>query len=463
MAEGYSSSEKKAVLALVMMSSFLTPFMASSINVALPDIASEFSMDAVLLSWVATSYLLAAAIFLVPFGRIADIKGRKRVFVYGLWVFTFSSLLCALSTSDWLLISFRIAQGVGSAMMFGTGTAMLISAYPPQERGKAIGLTTALVYVGLSSGPFAGGFLTAFFGWRSLFVVLLPVCAATAYLGSTRVKSEWAEARGESFDLRGSIMYAFSLTAIILGFSFLPDILGAFMSGLGLVGMLVFARLESRTPRPVLDVNLFLKNRPFAFSNLAALINYSATFGVTLLMSLYLQYVKGFDPEKTGIILVAQPVVMAAFSPLAGKLSDVVEPRIIASGGMAITTLGLVLLSLMTETTEVIYIVISLAVLGFGFALFSSPNTNAIMGSVGKKFLGVASATVGTMRLVGQVLSVGLATLALAVYLGSAELSSELSSEFMQSYRLAFTVFAAMCFVGIFASLARGKVRGRPT
>ncbi len=451
--------EKRAVLTLAAMSLFLTPFMASSINVALPDISDEFSMEAVLLSWVATSYLLAAAIFLVPFGRIADILGRKRVFLYGLSTFTLMTLLCAVSVSDWTLIAFRIGQGIGSAMMFATGTAILISAYPLHERGRALGLSTAMVYVGLSSGPFVGGFLTALFGWRSLFVVLLPLCAAIGYVGVTRIKSEWAEARGEPFDLRGSLVYAFSLTAIILGFSFLPDIAGILLTILGLVGMVVFAKIELSIKGPVLDMNLFTKNRPFAFSNLAALINYSATFGVTLLMSFYLQYVREFDPETTGLILVSQPIVMAAFSPLAGKFSDVVEPQIIASVGMGITTLGLVLLSVMTETTDIVYVVASLAVLGFGFALFSSPNTNAIMSSVEKRYLGVASATVGTMRLVGQVLSVGIATLAIAIYLGTAELSHELSDEFMRSYQLAFSVFAVMCFIGIFASLARGKVR----
>jgi len=451
--------EKKSALLLAILSSFLTPFMASSINVALPSISDELSMSAVLLSWVATSYLLAAAIFLLPFGRLADIHGRKKVFLYGMWVFGAGSIMCALAPSSTSLIGFRFVQGFGSAMMFGTSIAILTSVYPPKDRGKVLGLSTAVVYVGLSSGPFLGGILTEFLGWRSLFVVLMPLCAAILWVGYRRLEGEWAGSRGESFDVAGSAIYAVSLTAVILGFSFLPDLLGVFVSLSGVAGIAVFASWEVRLTHPVLDIKLFRDNRAFAFSNVAALINYSATFAVTFLMSLYLYYVKEFSVDKVGIILVSQPVVMAAFSPVAGRLSDVIEPRIISSVGMAISTVGLVFLSLMNEGTSVWIVVGSLAFLGFGFALFSSPNTNAIMSSVDRKHYGVASSSVGTMRLVGQVLSIGIATLFIALYVGNTDLSHQLSPEFLKSYKVAFSTFAVMCFVGVFASLARGKVR----
>jgi EmrB/QacA subfamily drug resistance transporter len=451
---------KRSALLLAVLSAFLTPFMASSINVALPSISDEFSMSAVLLSWVATSYLLAAAIFLVPFGRLADIHGRKKVFLYGMWVFSTGSMFCALAPSSTLLIASRFVQGFGSAMMFGTSIAILTSVYPQKDRGKVLGLSTAVVYVGLSSGPFFGGILTEFLSWRSLFVVLIPLCAAILWVGYRRLEGEWAGSRGEGFDVAGSAIYAVSLTAVILGLSFLPDLLGVVVSLAGVAGIAVFAFWEVRQVHPVLDMRLFRDNRAFAFSNVAALINYSATFAITFLMSLYLFYVKEFSIGKVGLILVSQPVVMAAFSPFAGRLSDVIEPRLISSIGMAISTVGLVFLALMNEGTSVWLVVGSLAFLGFGFALFSSPNTNAIMSSVDRKHYGVASASVGTMRLVGQVLSLGVATLFIALYVGNADLSHQLSSEFLKSYQLAFSTFAVMCFVGIFASLARGKVRG---
>ena len=452
-------TEKRSALVVAMLSSFFAPFMASSINVALPSIADEFEMDAVLLTWVATSYLLSAAVFMVPFGKLADIHGRKRIFILGMWVFGIASVLCAIAPSSWILIGARIIQGFGSAMVFGTSIALLTSVYPPQERGKVLGLAVAVTYVGLSVGPSFGGFLTGFLGWRSLFMFVLPFAAAVIIVASRRLKGEWADAKGETFDLGGSVIYALSLTGVILGFSFLPDLLGVTISLAGVAGMGVFVYWESRFQNPVLDMALFRRNKAFAFSNMAALINYSATFAVTFLMSLYLQYVKELTPEEAGLILVAQPIVMAAFSPLAGRLSDIVEPQIISSIGMAISAVGLVLLSFMAEETSLWVIIASLAVLGFGFALFSSPNMNAIMSSVEKKSYGVASSTVGTMRLVGQVLSLGIATLFISLYIGSTDLTHELAPEFLKSLGLSFTLFAAMCFVGVFASLARGKVR----
>lgn len=445
---------------LAMTSSFITPFMGSSINIALPDIAREFSMNAVLLSWVPTSYLLAAAAFLVPFGRIADIHGRKKIFLYGMWIFTIGTVMCALATSSWFLIGSRIVQGIGGAMVFGTSIALLTSVYPLKERGKVLGLTVSITYLGLSVGPFLGGLLTGAFGWRSLFVFVLPISAAVVCVGHLKFKGEWADSRGEAFDLVGSTVYAISLTGVIFGFSLLPGMSGVLVSLAGVAGICVFIAWELRQSYPVLDIKLFRHNRPFAFSSVAALINYCATFAVTFLVSLYLQYVKELSVQEAGLILVAQPVVMAAFSPLAGRLSDVVEPRIIASIGMAISAIGLALLALMVEGTAIWTIVASLAILGFGFGLFSSPNMNAIMSSVEKRYYGVASATVGTMRLIGQVLSLGIATLFIALYVGSADLSHALAPEFLHSYKYAFTLFAAMCVVGVFASMARGNVRG---
>jgi EmrB/QacA subfamily drug resistance transporter len=452
-------TDKRYVLAVVMLSSFLTPFMASSVNVALPSISKEFSMSAVLLTWVATSYLLAAATFLVPFGRLADIRGRRSIFIAGMWVFLASSALCVLAPTSYLLIFFRVVQGIGAAMTFGTAIAILTSVYPPNQRGQALGMTTAMTYVGLSLGPFLGGFLTAFLSWRSIFAVVIPIAGAIIFLSHSRLKGEWGEACGERFDLAGSVVYAISLTAVIFGFSMLPGFTGAAITLAGTAGMVTFVLLELRRESPVMDMTFWRRNRAFAFSNLAALINYSATFAVTFLMSLYLQDVKQFSAEKAGIILVSQPIVMATFSPIAGRLSDRIEPQVIASIGMAITAAGLLLLSQMTESTAVWAIVGSLAFIGFGFALFSSPNTNAVMSSVERKSYGVASASLGTMRLVGQVLSLGIATIFISLYLGSQEITHALADQFMQSYKLSFALFAVMCFIGVFASLARGRVR----
>jgi EmrB/QacA subfamily drug resistance transporter len=453
------ATPRRVTLLIAALASFLTPFMGSSTNVALPSIGHEFSMDAVLLTWIPTAYLLAAAVFLVPFGRIADIYGRKRVFTYGTAIFTVASLLTGLSASTTMLISARVLQGIGSAMIFGTSVAILTSVFPPGERGRVLGISVAAVYVGLSIGPFVGGYLTQHLGWRSIFLAVVPLGLLVLILVTWRLKGEWAEAQGEPFDLAGSIIYSLSLIALMYGLSLLPGWSGAGLILASAVGLGLFAVWEIRAAHPVLDVKLFAGNRTFAFSNLAALINYSATSAVTFLLSLYLQYIKALSPQQAGLVLIAQPIMQATFSPVAGRLSDRIEPRIVASLGMTVTTTGLILLIFVGPSTPLWAIVICLVLLGFGFALFSSPNMNAIMGSVEKRFYGVASGTLGTMRLVGQMLSMGIATLLFTLYIGRVEITPETYSLFLISAKTAFAVFAALCTAGIFASLARGDLR----
>jgi len=450
---------KRSALLIATLSAFLTPFMVSSVNIALPAIGREFQMSAVLMSWVPTAYLLSAAMCLVPFGRLADIYGRKRIFSYGIGIFTLASLLLALSPSAAAFIAFRVLQGLGSAMIFGTGMAILTSVFPAAERGRVLGMNVAAVYLGLSIGPTFGGFLTQHFGWRSLFLVNVPLGLLVIFFLATKLKAEWAEARGERFDLAGSLLYSASLVALMYGLSLLPRGMGIVLTAAGAAGAAMFILWEMKTTSPLLDMNLFFHNATFAFSNLAALINYSATNAVTFLMSLYLQYIKGLTPQSAGMVLVAQPLIMAIFSPLAGRISDRVEPRVVASIGMAITASGLFLFTFVDGGTSVGFILTGLVLLGFGFALFSSPNTNAVMSSIEKRSYGVGSATLGTMRLTGQMLSMGITMVIFSLSIGGARITPEYYPLFLTSMKTGFIIFSALCFAGIFASLARGKVR----
>jgi len=445
------------ILLAATLSSFLTPFMGSAVNVALPNMAKDLSMTALSLSWVASSFILAAAIALVPLGRIADIYGRKRIFLYGAIIFTFASFLCMWSKTQFFLIFARVIQGIGGAMIFSTGTAMLVSAYPVGERGKILGINLAAVYSGLTIGPFIGGLLTEHLGWRYIFlftVILGIFIIAIACL----IKEEWSEAKDESFDIVGSILYAVALFAIMYGFSLLPAWKAGFLIGMGAFCLFFFIRQQLTRPFPLLDIRLFLDNKVFAFSNLAALINYCATFAVTFLLSLYLQHIKLLTPSQTGIILIAEPVVQAFFSPFAGRLSDRFEPQIIASIGMALNVIGLIPLIFIHSDTGIYYIVSCLILLGIGFALFSSPNVNATMSAVGNKFFGVASATLATMRLTGQMFSMGITMLIFAVILGNNPISEASNPLLLKSIQVIFFLLAIICFGGIFASAARGKV-----
>ncbi len=451
--------QKRMVLLVTVLSSFLTPFMASGVNISLPALGREFMLDAVSLGWIATSYLLASALFLLPFGRLADIHGRKKIFATGMALFSLSSLLAAAAPSFFLLIVSRILQGLGSSMLFGTGAAMITSVFPDGERGSALGLGVSSVYAGLSAGPLLGGFLVQHLGWRSIFWIngLLGIGVLATIL--IVIKGEWAEARGETFDWKGSVIYAGGFTLLMYGLSILPSELGGLLVGAGCAGMIAFYFIEIRQQSPILDFRLFRGNTVFTFSNLAALINYSATFAVTFLMSLYLQYLKGFTPSRAGMILMAQPVIMSVMSPLAGKLSDRFEPRIIASVGMTFTAVSLFSLTMLGPGTPVYSMIGSLMILGAGIAMFSSPNANAVMGSVRRKSYGVASGVLGTMRLSGQMVSMGIVMLAFSLSLGSSMITQDNHHLFLWSLKAVFSIFCVLCTFGVFASYARGKVR----
>ena len=456
MAHASDRSMRRTALAVSMVSSFLTPFMASGINVAMPLIGKEFDLSAVALGWILTAYTLAAAMFLVPFGRLADLVGRKRIFALGIVVNIAGTVLGALAASGFALILARAVQGLGGAMIFGTGIAILTSVYPHGERGRALGLNTAAVYSGLSLGPVIGGFLVHAWGWRSVFWATVPIAALALLLTLVRLEGEWADARGEGFDLKGSAIFGAGLVALMYGFSRLPSLAGIALTAAGLLALAGFVDFELRAKHPLLDLRIFRHNRIFAFSNLAALFNYSATSAVAFLMSLYLQYIKGLPPQKAGLVLVAQPIVMALASPFAGRLSDRTEPRLIASAGMALSAAGLLLFSFLGPDTGFGFIVGSLVLLGLGFGLFSSPNTNAVMCSVERRHLGIASAALGTMRLTGQMMSAGTTMMIFALFMGRVPIEPAVYPLFLRSARFAFAFFAALCVAGVFASLARG-------
>ena len=436
----------------------MTAFMGSAINVALPVMGKEFNAGSVLLSWFATAYLLTTAILLIPSGKLSDIYGRALFMKIGMIIFTIGTFLCGLSKSGEQLIVFRLLQGIGSAFMFVTVTAILVSIFPFSERGKVLGINIGSVYVGLSSGPFIGGLIVHNFGWRYIFFGTFGLGIIIIIFLFIYLKAEWKESETDKFDIKGSLIYVLSLTLVMLGFTFLPKYYGFLLLGSGIIILILFYFFERKLQYPVINVNIFKTSRTFTFSNLSALINYSATSAVAFLMSIYLQNVKGYSAQDAGIILVSQPIIMAVFSPLAGRLSDRIEPRKLASAGMILTTIGTIILAMLNENTELYLIIINLVILGFGFALFSSPNTHAIMSSVEKNYYGTASSVLASMRLVGQLLSMGVVIVIFSVLIGGREITINNQSQFITSMHIAFTIFSILSFFGIFASLARGKI-----
>ncbi|HLA83118.1 MAG TPA: MFS transporter, partial [Thermoleophilia bacterium] len=340
------------VLAMASFGGFLVTFMTSSVNVALPLIEEDFHMSAVTLSWVSLSYILVGGATLLPLGRISDLYGRMRFFIYGVIIFTIFSFASAVAPSAAVLIGFRAIQGLSLAIGMVTSTPLVILAYPPESRGKALGLNIASIYLGLTLGPVLGGLIIHNLGWRSLFLVVGVLGTVNVALRVWKLRGvDWREPKRARFDVEGSVISAASLTALLLGFSLLPDVIGAILIAIGIIGLAGFLWWEGRPADPLLRVDLLRRNRVFAFSNVAAFINYSATFALVFLMSLYLQYNRGLNPQTAGLVLVTGSFVQAAFSPVAGRLADRVPARFVATGGMAVCVVGLAALSFVGEAT----------------------------------------------------------------------------------------------------------------
>lgn len=446
------------VLLITTLASFMTAFVGSGLNVALPIIGKEFTSSALTLSWISTIYLLTTAALLVPAGKLSDTYGRTIFFKSGVLIFTFSSLVGGFAGSELMLLISRGLQGIGAAAIFTTSMAILVIVYPPQQRGKAIGINTAAVYTGLSSGPFIGGFITASLGWEYIFFITAFIGVFILAFTALYLNSEWKEERTGKFDLTGSLILLMIIVFIMVGVSLLPKALGFGLIILGLISAVAFYYYEQKITNPLLNILLFKENRTFTLSSSAALINYSATFAIAFLMSFYLQSIKMLSPKEAGIILITQPIVQAIFSPLAGKLSDMFEPRIVSSSGMAIITIGLIVFCFLSPELSFIIIVGNLAMLGLGFALFSSPNANAIMSSVEKKFYGIASSTLALVRLIGQMMSMGIVIVIFTVFIGGRQITLENQNEFLQSTHVAFILFSVLCLFGVFLSLSRGKI-----
>jgi EmrB/QacA subfamily drug resistance transporter len=452
-----NSIDKRFILLIVALPNFLFPFMSTGLNVALPSISSDLSMDAISLGWVITAYQLASMILVLPFGKLSDLYGRKRILTIGMFVCSFACLLLMLSNSAVELISFRVLQGIGGVMSYTPGMAILISVFPAEQRGKALGLLSAAVYAGQSAGPFIGGMLTHYFGWRSIFFTSMILGLLTIALIYWKMKGEWLESKGEKFDSMGATILGFGLFALVYGLSSLPGTFGLLLIGIGLAGLLAFIFYELRATSPLLNIDLFRKNRVFAFSSLALLLNFGAIWPITLLMSLYLQYIKGFNPQDAGLILITQPLMQVALAPFAGRLSDKVEPRIITSISMALTTIGLAMFAFLNNDSSLTYIIAGLFISGVGFSFFGSPNNNALMSSVDKKYYGTAAAVISLMRQMGIILSMGMIMMLFSIYIGKVQITPEYYDIFLTIVKIGFTVCAALCFGGIFVSLSRGK------
>jgi EmrB/QacA subfamily drug resistance transporter len=466
------SGYKWMVLLVTTIGSFMAPFDGSIVIIAIPAIASSMMIGLETVVWISIAYLLVLTVLLINAGRLADLRGRKRTYILGFIIFTAGSILSGVSATGSQLVIFRALQGIGAAFVAANSPAIVTESFESWERGKALGINAMAVYVGLTSGPVIGGLLVQSFGWRSIFYVNVPIGILVVTLAAMKLKERKASSSGERFDFPGavtlSIALASLLAALTLGGSF-----GWYSSAtlalliLTVSAFLLFIYAESRLTRyPIFDLSLFTKNRLFAAANIAALLNYIAISGVTFMISIFLQNIQGLQPESAGLCLIAMSVAMALLSPPSGWLADRVGSRSLSTIGMIIVTVGLLLLSQLTAASPVDDIIMRLTFLGIGFGLFSSPNTRAVMSSVERKKLGVASGTLSTMRATGQSVGLALATaviataippqLMLQLFVGLTTQSPIAAGGFVIGMSKVFLIAAGISAVGTVASLVRG-------
>ena len=451
------------ILVISSMGGFLVSFMSSAVNIALPLIGEEFQVSAVMLSWISLSYILFAAAILLPVGRMADLHGRVRFFIYGMTLFTIVAFASALAPSAPVLLALRAIHGVALAFASVTATALVVLAYPPESRGRALGLSVTGVYLGLTLGPVLGGLIVHNLGWRMLFVFVGALGLINLILPLWRLRGlDWREQKTGRFDVLGSLIFAVSLPLLLLGFSFLPRVSGIVLIVSGLAGLAGFLWWETRAADPLLQVDLLRHNRVFTFASGASFINYSATSAMLFLMSLYLQFNRGLSAQTAGLVLVTGAVFQTAFAPLAGRLADRVQARYVFTGGMILSLMGLVAFIFLSPTTPYAYIIGGICAMGLGVAFFSSPNTYTITGSVQKRRLGEATATIGVMRNTGMAMSTGLATLVIAIVVGREAIVPDKYPQLMRSIQISFFIFAALCAVGVAISLLARPQHGAP-
>jgi MFS family permease len=462
-----SRATRRTTLFIAMVTSLAIPFAGSSLNIAIPFIGEEFRAAATSLSWVISAMMLTSIALSVPFGRFADLWGKRRVLNGGLLIFFFGTLAGAFAPALAFLIVSRVVQGIGGAMIVATNMAILMDVFLARERGRVLGLAVMCTYAGLSLGPVLGGLITHYFGWRIVFAVTAGVSLVAfvvALVSSSGLPKKAAPAAKPLTINPASILLYVAATLIFMyGFTvFAQNLYSYFLLGVGLVLFVLFARHESKAASPVIEVRLFKGNRDYIFSNLAALFHYAATFALGYILAIYLEVVKGYQPDVAGLILVVQPVLMAIVSPIAGRLSDRWSPFKMSSIGMAICALSMLSFLLVGPDSPLIHVIVNLMVVGFGFGVFSSPNTNAIMSCVSNRDFGVANSILSTMRGIGQVSSMAIITIVMHFTIGGALIEEAGATGIMETFRVTFIVFAAVCAIGILFSLGRGRKTAVP-
>ena len=444
------------ILLICSILSFFTVFAVNSVSIVIPSIAVEFHMSNIVQNWVTIIFLLVVAVMSIPAGQISGKYGLKKVTIISIVLFIIISIVNVFVTSQEEFLLCRLILGISLSLINVTSMAMVVSAFNPEERGKALGINITAVYIGLSLSPVLGGILNYNLGWRSVVLFGVPFLIVILALLLFKIDDEWITFKNISLDIKGSITYALGISLFMYGFTILNQSLGIILTILGIIILIIFALIELKQTNPVFDVRFF-KNHKFLSANFASLCAYLATFAVTTILNYHLQYIKGFDSQYAGIILLVAPLCQVIVAPIAGRLSDRHVPQVLAASGMILGTISLFLFSLLNSKTSLEFLIVSMLIYGIGFGLFSPPNTNVIMSSVPPNDTSVASASVATMRTVGQAMSMGILTLVFAFVMGNVAIVEKYYPLLINSCQITCIICMFLCIASVFASFVGFK------
>ena len=404
---------KWTVLSIVIISTFMATLDGSIVNVALPSMTKALKVSSSGIQFVATSYLIVIAGIILVFGKLGDMLGKTKMFTLGIVLFTIGSLLCGLSSSFPILIASRIIQAIGAAGTMANSQGIVTEAFPPNERGKALGFVGTAVALGSLVGPGLGGIIVGAIGWEYIFYINVPIgiiatIAAIKLLPKTNKKAD------QKLDVSGSILFLIAIVPLFvalnegirIGFTN-PLILSGF--GISVIAFVAFFLLERRKNEPLVQLSMF-SNRLFSLSIFCGFISFVAIFCHNILLPFYLQDVRAHSPSFSGMIMMVYPLILTAVAPLSGHLSDKIGSEVLTFFGLLLGSIGLFLMATIRTNSSLLYLIIIIGIMSVGMGMFQSPNNSLVMSTVSRDKLGVAGSINALIRNVGMVCGIALAT-----------------------------------------------------
>ncbi len=431
--------------------SFTMSYAANGLSVVLPTLASVFHISNIMENWIVYTYLIILSIAGVPLAKICGKHGLKKSFEMGLVIFTIGSLIACFSVNIYMILLARVVQGIGATMTFVTNVAIITAEIPAEKRGHALGINVTGVYTGITISPTISGILVHNLSWRFVFLITIPTALIALYL-LRKIDKEWIMEKGD-LDKTGSLIYVIGIGFLLYGFTELNSLWGVMLAAIGALLLIIFAKYELKQENPVYEMRLF-KNINYTTANLVALIAYLSTYVVTYVLNYHFQYILGYDPQTAGFILISTPIMMLLVAGQAGKLSDRIQPEILQLLGVSIVTIALGMLSMIDSSTPLHMVVIAMVLQGIGHGFFSSPNNNIILSSVdNKKDIPTASASVATVRNLGQAFSLGILTVCFAFIMGNVPIQASNYHLLLISNHMTLTITTLLCSVAVILSI----------